>query len=48
VSLLRDPEVQTVLQQCRADPTKVRRYLSDPAVASKLRRMQQAGLIQLF
>ncbi|EQC31369.1 hypothetical protein SDRG_10971 [Saprolegnia diclina VS20] len=45
-AILSDPEMQAVLQRCTA-PGVLLRYLHDPIVGPKIRKLQAAGLVQL-
>ena len=43
-SLLIDPELQRVLVEC-GDPSKFRQHMRDPVTASKIVKLQKAGLV---
>jgi hypothetical protein len=45
-TLLMDPELQRVLQQC-AEPGKLRHFMSHPEFGPKIKRLAQAGLVQI-
>ena len=45
-SLLMDPDMQKVMQEC-SKPGKMRQYMSDPNYGPKLRKMIQAGLLNV-
>jgi chemotaxis protein histidine kinase CheA len=45
-SLLMDPELQRVLQQC-GEPGKLRHFMSHPEFGPKIKRLAQAGLVQI-
>jgi hypothetical protein len=44
--LLMDKELQSILQDC-SHPGKLQRYMSDPVVSKKIRRLAECGLVQL-
>jgi len=46
VELLRDPVMQGVLTECRADPTAFRKYMLVPEIARKINLMAKHGLIR--
>ncbi|KDO33413.1 hypothetical protein SPRG_19403 [Saprolegnia parasitica CBS 223.65] len=45
-AILSDPDMQAVLQRCTA-PGVLLRYLQDPIVGPKIRKLEAAGLVQL-
>jgi chemotaxis protein histidine kinase CheA len=45
-TLLMDPELQRVLQQC-GEPGKLRYFMSHPEFGPKIKRLAQAGLVQI-
>lgn len=49
VELLRDPQMQRIMEECRHDATGARLayYLRIPAVAQRLKVLQDAGLISI-
>ena len=42
--LLMDVELQAILQECY-EPAALRRHMSDPATARKIKRLYDAGLV---
>ena len=42
--MLMDPELQKILQEC-GDPAKFQRHMRDPAIAYKIKRLYEAGLV---
>lgn len=44
-AMLLDPGMQQVMLDC-SDPEKFARYMRDPVVSKKLRRLQEAGLVR--
>lgn len=44
--LLMDGNMQRVLMEC-GDPVKFRQHLADPVTARKLRKLKDAGLVQI-
>ena len=47
VDALNDPQIRSILDECRSDPYALRKYLGDVSVRSKLHVLSKAGLIQL-
>lgn len=45
-SLLMDPDMQRVLQEC-GQPGKLQLYMRDPVMSAKLRKLAEAGLVQI-
>ena len=46
VEVLRDPQIQGIMQECAADAGRFRYYLQVPEVRKKLLVMRKAGLVQ--
>jgi hypothetical protein len=44
--LLMDGKMQQVLMDC-GDPVNFQQHMRDPSTAAKLRKLQQAGLVQI-
>jgi hypothetical protein len=47
VEALNDPQIRSILEECRSDPYALRKYLGDVNVRRKLDALSKAGLIQL-
>jgi hypothetical protein len=46
-SLLMDQDIQRVMHECSTAPILTRKYMSDPVYGPKLKRLMDAGLLQL-
>jgi hypothetical protein len=46
-SLLMDQDIQRVMHECSTAPILTRKYISDPVYGPKLKRLMDAGLLQL-
>lgn len=47
VEILRDPQMQRVLEECRMDGRRLRYYVGIPEVKARLQVLQAAGLIRI-
>ena len=47
VEALNDPQIRSILEECRSDPYALRKYLGDVNIRRKLDALSKAGLIQL-
>ena len=47
VEILRDPQIQQCMHECRADGSRIVHYMRIPEVRAKLLVMNKAGLIRL-
>jgi hypothetical protein len=43
-AMLMDPKMQSILQEC-GDPVKFQRYMRDPVIAAKIKKLFDAGLV---
>jgi len=46
-AILSDPVIQAVLEECRTDGSRVRKFMQDPVIAAKLRTLADNGLIRI-
>lgn len=44
-AIMSDPVMQSILQQMQADPSALQEHMKDPAIASKIQTLFQAGII---
>jgi len=46
-NILRDPVIQSVLQEIQQDPRSAQKHLSNPGIASKINKLVAAGVLQM-
>jgi len=47
VGILQDPAMQMILDQMQREPESAREHLRDPAVASKLKKLMESGILSM-
>eukprot|EP00469_Lotharella_globosa_P003544 CAMPEP_0167806392 /NCGR_PEP_ID=MMETSP0111_2-20121227/21812_1 /TAXON_ID=91324 /ORGANISM="Lotharella globosa, Strain CCCM811" /LENGTH=377 /DNA_ID=CAMNT_0007703859 /DNA_START=132 /DNA_END=1265 /DNA_ORIENTATION=+ len=46
MGILQDPKMQEVLREMQANPMSVQKYMADPVIAAKIRKLIDVGIIQ--
>ena len=47
ISILQDPAMQMILDQMQREPESAREHLRDPAVAGKMRKLMESGIVSM-
>jgi len=47
VEIMNDPVMRSILEQMQSDPKAIKEHLKNPAVAKKLQKLMDAGVIRM-
>ena len=47
IEILQDPAMQMILDQMQREPESAREHLRDPAVASKMKKLMESGIVSM-